>query len=568
MVSKKSYTLLEYLVYLENKMKDLKNYVDNYDGIVLGDIDERINAIKNQSNELKNQFNNNALLYFANSTNDTTELQNMFDYARDNNYSEIKIIGECVITKPILFHSNIKLSSVNGKITLAEGLTLQTKGILAPSGKGVKNVIIEGITFDQRCDLYQNNGSSPCISINKCKNITIRNCIFKNIQTMAVWFDDSEEYTENIKILDNTIENSYAGGFSVFGYCKGLIIRGNYIKDTKDDAIALQPCSNGSYRNKYQNEVIIEGNVIEDCCNKGSAKATARGIICWAGVNVTIRGNVIKNTYSHSIYVFDGEEDLSEDNEGEQVDKDLNVIVEGNVCINAGEQNTSNGVTPANGIDVRIYVNSKIRNILISNNIISNSLGNGIYVNCNNFICSNNIIKDIGQSGIFLQNSNHSIINNNLIEKNVTGSANNVGIYLYKVTTDNNIHDNRIFGVSCKTGIIIHSDAQNNIIKSNNFKGCITNAIVNNGTNNEFYENITIAGNPISKIHTLSSDGSTFAISGLSCIKDQPILIQALNDSGRTLLQQGYRVNAQNDLVELRTVARTVGDEKILIRCL
>ena len=32
-MTKKSYTLLEYLVALENKVKELKKYVDNYNGI-------------------------------------------------------------------------------------------------------------------------------------------------------------------------------------------------------------------------------------------------------------------------------------------------------------------------------------------------------------------------------------------------------------------------------------------------------------------------------------------------------------------------------------------------------
>lgn len=59
MASKKSYTLLEYLVCLENKMKELKKYVENYNGIELGKIEEQINDIKNQNNELKEEFNNN-----------------------------------------------------------------------------------------------------------------------------------------------------------------------------------------------------------------------------------------------------------------------------------------------------------------------------------------------------------------------------------------------------------------------------------------------------------------------------------------------------------------------------
>ena len=47
-MASKSYTLLEYLVYLENKVKALKEYVENYDGVDLTEIQNEINNIKQQ----------------------------------------------------------------------------------------------------------------------------------------------------------------------------------------------------------------------------------------------------------------------------------------------------------------------------------------------------------------------------------------------------------------------------------------------------------------------------------------------------------------------------------------
>ena len=57
-MASKSYTLLEYLVSLENKVKDLKKVVDNYDGVELGEINNQINNLQNQINTLKEQMEN------------------------------------------------------------------------------------------------------------------------------------------------------------------------------------------------------------------------------------------------------------------------------------------------------------------------------------------------------------------------------------------------------------------------------------------------------------------------------------------------------------------------------
>lgn len=50
---KKSYTLLEYLVALENKIKELKKYVEDYNGVDLGNINNQINDLQRQINEIK-----------------------------------------------------------------------------------------------------------------------------------------------------------------------------------------------------------------------------------------------------------------------------------------------------------------------------------------------------------------------------------------------------------------------------------------------------------------------------------------------------------------------------------
>ena len=57
-MASKSYTLLEYLVALENKIKELKDYVDGYNGVGLGEINNQINAIQKQISDIQDQINN------------------------------------------------------------------------------------------------------------------------------------------------------------------------------------------------------------------------------------------------------------------------------------------------------------------------------------------------------------------------------------------------------------------------------------------------------------------------------------------------------------------------------
>lgn len=57
-MTKRPYTLLEYLVALENKVKELKEYVDNYNGADLEVINNQINSIQQQISDLQEQINN------------------------------------------------------------------------------------------------------------------------------------------------------------------------------------------------------------------------------------------------------------------------------------------------------------------------------------------------------------------------------------------------------------------------------------------------------------------------------------------------------------------------------
>ncbi|MBP3928654.1 MAG: hypothetical protein J6D47_03660 [Peptostreptococcaceae bacterium] len=67
-MASKSYTLLEYLVCLENKVKALKEYVENYDGVDLTEIQNEINNIKQQIEN--GNINNEQITNLQNRVND------------------------------------------------------------------------------------------------------------------------------------------------------------------------------------------------------------------------------------------------------------------------------------------------------------------------------------------------------------------------------------------------------------------------------------------------------------------------------------------------------------------
>ena len=490
-------------------------------------------------------------------SDNTDALQTLLDRIGQNAVGGVlKINGECVISSPLSYHSNTTITTVSGSIRLISGLTSKGKMMFRPYEAGVENVVIENLTIDHKGDEYGNDGSSPCISVSRTKNVIVRNCTFKNVQTMAVWFDDTAGITENIKILNNTIKNGFAGGFSVFGYVKGLIITGNYIANLYDDAIALQPGTMDA--SKYPMDVVIADNIIEDCFNQSSGGSTPRGIISYEAVNVTIKGNIIKNTFSCNIAVWcDVEANAT---------KDLNVVVMGNVCENAGFTNT-NAKTPANGVRVVGY-SETVRNVIVANNTIINSRDNGVYVKGDMLNVNNNTVKTAGQSGIFATVCNDCLFKGNIIENAGVSGTNSVGIFLASTSVRNIVTNNRVYGAATTRGVTLQANATNNQICGNNFKGVSKSAVYDLGSDNDIGSNITQSGYPVQRDFTISANACDFSVTGISATDKGNVLIYPLNSSARALLQQGYWAAVYDEKVDIHTTENAIGTEKIRLKVL
>ena len=126
-MAKKSYTLLEYLVCLENKMKELKNYVDNYNGIELGKIEEQINNVKN------NHLSISVKDYGAKGdgvTDDITPIQNAINFVSSNGGGEVFIPnGNYIISSPIQIKSNVILKGESASSSVIVTKTNTINGI-------------------------------------------------------------------------------------------------------------------------------------------------------------------------------------------------------------------------------------------------------------------------------------------------------------------------------------------------------------------------------------------------------------------------------------------------------
>lgn len=487
---------------------------------------------------------------------DTEAIQAAMDAAGKKG-GTIRLCGNYIISAPLLYKSNTRLLSEGGVLLYGDSVTVADKVMLKPYSSGVENVVIEGVAFDHKGDVYGNNGTSPCVSVNRAKNVTIRNCIFRNVQTMAVWFDDNVGDTESIKIIDNTIENGYAGGFSVFGYADGLIVTGNHIKNLCDDGIALQP---GTQKNTlHPFNVVIANNVIENCTSSGASGSTPRGIISFSAENVTIKGNVIKNTLSCNIAVWC--EYAVAGNK-----KELNVVISGNVCVNAGSGRT-NTSTPADGIRVAGY-SKTVRNAVVSDNLIVGAADNGIYLAGALFNVGNNTIKDVGQSGVMLTASSDCIICGNIVENAGNSGTNPVGIYLTGASLRNTVSNNRVFGEKTVRGTILQTAAENNQVVGNNYKGVSTSAVYDLGKNNDISGNITKSGNPLQIDYTIPVATKDFALTGISAITGGSVLVYPCNAAARTLLQHGFYVNAFDEQVDIHLSVAAEGTELIRVRVL
>lgn len=233
--------------------------------------------------------------------------------------------------------------------------------MLKPVADGVENVVIEKLTFDQRGDLVGYTGSDYCLSVKNTSNVTVQDCVFDNTITMAIWADSvSPLVTKGTRIVNNHITSSMAGGVSVFGNIRDMIITHNRIENCKDDAVGLQDTAEGG----YPSGIIVSHNTLVDNNTRNVSGSTPHSVLVYGCVGVTITDNVMGATVASSVSVQSGADRRSS-----------RVVVANNLISDSGI--TEDDTTGVPGHGVMVLHADKVQ---VMNNIINGSRQYGIGV--------------------------------------------------------------------------------------------------------------------------------------------------------------------------------------------
>lgn len=227
---------------------------------------------------------------------------------------------------------------------------------------------------------------------------------------------------------------------------------------------------------------VVSGNLIESCTINGSGH-----VLYISGARCICSNNIIKDT------LFNGQ---SAATNSVITCTGSNGVIEGNLIVDVERSTTSFAAWPLNGIyvtadDVRVAVNDiSDLDILTGNNtgavtgILFASTAERCAVDGNNIRDINNASAVGGLSnGIYqtLATEAYCTINNNVIT-----SVDDFGIF---VNGDRNvISGNNV--TACDTGIELHTTADRNQVTGNVLMGNTTDAIDDNGTNNDSTANM------------------------------------------------------------------------------
>ncbi len=332
-----------------------------------------------------------------------------------------------------------------------------------------RNILISNVTFTD-------NTNSHCIEIGACKDVTIKNCTFKDQYLFnktnaseAIQLDALEKHSFPLyELYDGTS-------------CRNITITEcnfqNVTRAIGSHSVILD--KNGYYRN-----INITNNSFS------GIKEYAIVSLCW--INSTISNNVISNCKNGILF--------------RTMRSDFNRIYNGNFTAPITNYNSliiGNRIN-ANNIGIKLYGTQLSKNVEWKD-----SDGSSGTIPTGNYLLSNVTVKDntLNVKGNVITGyhiGNSKITNNTVINSN--SSENKVGIYLSDVSYHNNIYGNTIGctrGNILKAGILISGSASGNNIKTNSIRGKSKNGIyVYSGANNSLIYGNEIIGSRTSGINS------------------------------------------------------------------
>ena len=404
----------------------------------------------------------------------------------------VQLNGEIyTLSETLNISSNLR--GINGKtiLTSSDRLNsdiLKDNAITISSNKSylvVENITIEGGVSNE--GIYPRSRTSRIISKNtfrrgiycdgknsNIKNITIRNCVFKNLEDFPILLDSVENVTienchfyncidvglihcKNITFEENKIEKSADNGVSISRGCKKAIVNNNIIKECAYAGIWLSGWSNenSGELGLGVNEFTCLGNVITNCGHFGIqlTDAPKNGVIS----NNTIK-NITRGTYDEPNDFRGVGIKISSYPEVKYTIAEISQMAE-NLFV------TDNNIIECarGGIEVRGLDTGNISDNLIKN-CGSEYLADGFTV-----IPSSSIEQNFGLR-FYIKNTLVDIKNNKIIDKRTTPFCINPIIFINDSSNENThciIKDNMSYGCINKLTNLLRQDSNNTNILEN-----------------------------------------------------------------------------------------------------
>lgn len=333
-----------------------------------------------------------------------------------------------------------------------------------------ENLIIEGLTIKNglaSTGSYINNKYG--IKIDYAKNITIKNCVIKEIQ--GLWGLEFKR-SQILRVYDTLFEKGTYGLMILEIESEDVIVE-NCIFDTLVSETLPNTYLFATGGGSTNGDFLVKNVKVNNC--KFLNNPRWEGIDTHGGENIYFTNNYIENVEKGIVV------GIRTDYTVNPISK--NIFIENNI-IKRGDLNidlVQHGIVITGTYDDPDY---KIENVLINNNVID-GFGDGTNTGFNGAIelnatrnvkITNNVVKNVVKNGILLYVDNNNILieNNEIYNKiNPTGSTYGFAIAMrensaYNITIkNNNIYSNKL-GQKFDAGIRVYTTFCHFIIDKNN----------------------------------------------------------------------------------------------------
>lgn len=288
-------------------------------------------------------------------------------------------------------------------------------------------------------------------------------------------------------VTDCHVRNNLADGIHLTLSTTDVVVKGNRLENTGDDAIAVVDYL--SHPGRLE-RIVIAGNVVRN--------SNARGITNVGGTDVIIADNTIDGTRASAILIV---EDTNYQTRAPE-----RTIVARNIILRAGKHTAAGAAVTGAGIEV-VHLNR--HPTLVLDNIVRAPFGRCINVAAHSVTMRGNYLEEAGSNAINVagRGDDSVITDNQLIRPAYAGIGFEVTARAYRVTVSGNqvldantsatvgvdgmtlriidtlvVTDNRIVDTQARTERALQIDHVNDVVEANNL--CVGNlAISFNGTN-------------------------------------------------------------------------------------